>query len=351
MCSSVKPVEVKPLNQMDATLTLVSPQCANVADGSIRVDITNGTAPVSYQLDSNPLQNSNNTTYTFGKLSSGNYSIQIKDASGCTLTKTTTLLDNPKLKIHISHKDLLCPDELNGTAVVDNINGSNTTAVLNAHTYEWNTKPVQITREAVRLAKGYAVVTVDAKSCAVKDSVEITFTDKTPPKIYCKTDTSVIVLQSASSDLVEVELVKPAVEDNCGIDSIRNDAPKLFKIGVPTRVKWVATDISGLQDSCIQYIYVKVIPTIPKLITPNGDGLNDYFEIDGLKNFPKSQLSVFTRSGQLVFSSNDYKNDWDGKFASTGFSNDQFVSPGVYYYILSLGGTTQKIKGFIYVSY
>jgi gliding motility-associated-like protein len=94
-----------------------------------------------------------------------------------------------------------------------------------------------------------------------------------------------------------------------------------------------------------------MIPTIPKLVTPNGDGLNDLFIIDGLKDFPTSQLTIFTRSGELVYSSADYKNDWDCKFSGLKFSNNQFVSPGVYYYILNLGGTTQNIKGYVYVSY
>ena len=94
-----------------------------------------------------------------------------------------------------------------------------------------------------------------------------------------------------------------------------------------------------------------MIPTIPKLLTPNGDGLNDKFEIDGLKDFPKSQLSIFARSGQLVFSSEDYKNEWDCRFTTSKWSNNQFVSPGVYYYVLNLGGTKQKLQGYIYVSY
>ena len=357
-CSTIQPVAVEPKNPLGATLTMVSPQCSGVANGSIKVDVINGTTPVSYQLNVLPALTSNNTSYTFTNIKSDKYSILIKDASGCTLQKDTILKDDPKLKIHFVHTDILCGDDANGTAEVDYINGSNTPAALAAHNYEWNTTPVQTTKSAVRLKKGWAVVTLDAKTCAVKDSVEIKVLDNIPPTISCKTETVTIVLQANANNSGQnatttavVQLTKPNVEDNCGIDKLTNNAPEVFKIGTPTRVKWVVTDLAGLQDSCFQVVFVKMIPTIPELLTPNGDGLNDYFEIDGLKNFPNSQLTIFTRSGEPVFSSNDYKNDWDGKFTLSKFSNNQFVSPGVYYYILNLGGATQKIKGFIYISY
>jgi gliding motility-associated-like protein len=158
---------------------------------------------------------------------------------------------------------------------------------------------------------------------------------------------------TSTSDGVAVELVKPTVSDNCGIFSLTNNAPKLFKIGTekPTNVEWMVTDLVGLTATCTTYVHVKRIPTIQKLLTPNGDGLNDKFEIDGLGVFPNSQLSIFARSGQLVYSSNNYNNDWDGRFTTSKWSNNQFVSPGVYYYVLNLGGTKQKLQGYIYVSY
>jgi len=147
-----------------------------------------------------------------------------------------------------------------------------------------------------------------------------------------------------------VELSKPAVWENCGVASLTNDAPAEFRLGL-TEVIWTVTDFVGLTDTCMQVIYLKSIPAVPKLFSPNGDGINDYFVIDGLIDFPKSQLSIFTRSGQLVFSSEDYKSEWDGRFTTSTWSRNQIVAPGVYYYILNLGGTTQKIKGFIYIYY
>ena len=88
--------------------------------------------------------------------------------------------------------------------------------------------------------------------------------------------------------------------------------------------------------------------------SPNGDGLNDQLVFKGLENYPKSQLYVYTRSGQLVYQSQDYLNDWDGRTinpARAGLTNKEIVPQGTYYYVLILGGTTRTIKGFVYIGY
>jgi gliding motility-associated-like protein len=66
--------------------------------------------------------------------------------------------------------------------------------------------------------------------------------------------------------------------------------------------------------------------TIPNIITPNGDGLNDVFHIKGLESFPDSKLILYNRWGKAIYKSDNYLNDWDGADHSDG----------VYYYVLTL---------------
>jgi gliding motility-associated-like protein len=82
--------------------------------------------------------------------------------------------------------------------------------------------------------------------------------------------------------------------------------------------------------------------TIPNIFTPNGDGLNDYFEIVGLEEFAETKLEVVNKNGVLVYSSKNYNNDWDG----VGFASD------IYYYTLTLkshDGKTQTHRGFVHI--
>ena len=62
-------------------------------------------------------------------------------------------------------------------------------------------------------------------------------------------------------------------------------------------------------DSVIITVNDLVIPT---LITPNMDGRNDYFIINGKETLGKIQLVIFDRTGHRVYKSDDYNNDWNG---------------------------------------
>lgn len=71
------------------------------------------------------------------------------------------------------------------------------------------------------------------------------------------------------------------------------------------------------------YFYELIVnPIIPNVISPNNDGFNDRFVIQGLK--PKTRLEIYSRWGQKVFESNRYDNRWDA----------EGLSEGTYYYIL-----------------
>ena len=87
----------------------------------------------------------------------------------------------------------------------------------------------------------------------------------------------------------------------------------------------------------------------PEAISPNGDGLNDKFVIRGLKAYPKSSLTIYSRDGHVVYKTGDYQNDWGG-LQNLGMYNSHPVPPGTYYYQLHLGGTQRIVKGFIYLA-
>jgi gliding motility-associated-like protein len=55
---------------------------------------------------------------------------------------------------------------------------------------------------------------------------------------------------------------------------------------------------------------------VPNVITPNNDGFNDYFMIENLPSY--TQLAVINKKGVLVYSSNNYKNNWNGDDLPTG---------------------------------
>lgn len=77
---------------------------------------------------------------------------------------------------------------------------------------------------------------------------------------------------------------------------------------------------------------------VPNSFTPNGDGINDFWGIDGINAFPGTKVEVFNRWGQLVHRSLGYAQPWDG----TGRSGKP-LNPGTYYYVIELNDETLPI--------
>jgi len=92
---------------------------------------------------------------------------------------------------------------------------------------------------------------------------------------------------------------------------------------------------------------VKII----EAFSPNGDGLNDFMQFKYLNYYPDSKLFVYSKAGNIIYQSNDYQNDWDGRILSQKMQNQSMILSGIYYYVLKLGGTDRMIKGFVLISY
>ncbi|MCX6234119.1 MAG: HYR domain-containing protein, partial [Bacteroidetes bacterium] len=109
--------------------------------------------------------------------------------------------------------------------------------------------------------------------------------------------------------------------------------------------------IPQLCDDAYIYIYV---PTgredsiiIYNTITPNGDGYNDFFYIEGIDQYPANELLIFNQWGDQIRSFRNYNNSdvrWDGTNKNGGF-----LPAGTYYYILKLEKIQQVYNGWVYI--
>ncbi|GAA4451855.1 hypothetical protein GCM10023189_14320 [Nibrella saemangeumensis] len=84
---------------------------------------------------------------------------------------------------------------------------------------------------------------------------------------------------------------------------------------------------------------------VPGGFSPNGDGINDTFVISGTEGLTVS-LEVYNRWGHLVYKSDDYKNDWDGR-SNTGVQVGNATGglpEGTYYYVVRLSDGREYVK-------
>ena len=79
----------------------------------------------------------------------------------------------------------------------------------------------------------------------------------------------------------------------------------------------------------------------PNAFSPNGDGINDTWNINGLKSFGGCTVFIYTRWGQLVYKSRGYAKPWDGS------ANGRELPFGVYYYVINLKNNIPPISGFV----
>jgi len=77
------------------------------------------------------------------------------------------------------------------------------------------------------------------------------------------------------------------------------------------------------------------------ILTPNGDGINDFWIVDNIDMYPNSVVTIFDRAGRLLFTQKGYKNNWDGTLNGTPLAEN------TYYYIIDFGTDRLKQKGFI----
>ncbi|HTE02062.1 MAG TPA: PKD-like domain-containing protein [Mucilaginibacter sp.] len=96
------------------------------------------------------------------------------------------------------------------------------------------------------------------------------------------------------------------------------------------------TDSRGCVNSDKTFIKVSPAVTIPTAFTPNGDGINDTWNIYGLAAYEGAAVDVFDRYGQKVFHSIGYGVAWDGTISG------KQLPFGAYYYVIDT-----KVNGLI----
>jgi len=87
---------------------------------------------------------------------------------------------------------------------------------------------------------------------------------------------------------------------------------------------------------------------IPEAFSPDNDGYNDKFEILGLEKYDRVSIKIYNRWGNVIYTENNYKNNWDGKANST-MAVGQELPTGTYFYILTIKDKDKEISGYIFL--
>ena len=84
--------------------------------------------------------------------------------------------------------------------------------------------------------------------------------------------------------------------------------------------------------------------------SPNGDGENDFWLIEGINSYPNNSVKVFNRWGNLIFQSEGYNNEdvaWIGQSEGAFILGQSEVPDGTYFYVIDLGTGKDPLSGYI----
>ncbi len=128
-------------------------------------------------------------------------------------------------------------------------------------------------------------------------------------------------------------------------DDMYDNNTRVSKLSVgDNNLTWTVSNSVCAESSDTVLIRVNEL-VIPTLITPNMDGRNDFFTINGLESYGKSSLTVFNRWGAVVYSSEIYNNKWDGKD-----NKGNLLEEDTYFYIIR-SEKSKPVKGYLVIKY
>ncbi len=106
-----------------------------------------------------------------------------------------------------------------------------------------------------------------------------------------------------------------------------------------TTYQLVVANTEGCNAAAQITVNVLKYPVIPNAFTPNGDGVNDTWDIKYLDTYPNNTVDIFNRYGEKVYSSVGYQSPWDGTYRGS------VLPSGTYYYIINPKNGRKVISG------
>jgi gliding motility-associated-like protein len=111
--------------------------------------------------------------------------------------------------------------------------------------------------------------------------------------------------------------------------------------GVYTSILRNSNGCDSIINTTLLQIKINCPLNPPNVFTPNNDGYNDVWKVFSGTCFKKCKVSVYNRYGSLVYHTDNYNNDWDGRYKNNPLPD------ATYYYVIAVTHTDGRIQPFI----
>ncbi|TAH08438.1 MAG: gliding motility-associated C-terminal domain-containing protein [Runella slithyformis] len=122
-----------------------------------------------------------------------------------------------------------------------------------------------------------------------------------------------------------------------GLDDARSERPTASPTSTTIYKMRVQTPEGCVVELSVEVVVIEL--KIPNGFTPNADGANDTWELEGIRNYPNCTVEIVNRWGNMVFKTQGYFDEWDGQH------NGEPLPVGEYYYVVHLRELDYKLTG------
>lgn len=351
-------------NSNKATFTVNPPTATPVVDASAAVE-TDATCGLSNgSVTGVSLINAANANYGWKKASgaifstgqidlqnapSGQYYFFVQYNFNCPQVKSGIFTINaiPIVQIAAGSEQITSDQCSEGIGSIQNIA---VTGGIPPYTYLWTNSSQQIVSTSLNLTgavNGTYTLQVQDQTVCSPTTKDYTIGNQTmvvaAPEVdnvqLCYAGTVTIIVKNPQAGY-DYRLYASAG----GQDIIDQQSSGVFKIPVTGSGSVYLSQYVGGCESTRTEVKITVglsALNIPNTFTPNNDGVNDFWLIKGIENYPGALVQIFNRYGQRVFESKGYAQPFDGKIGGS------LLPPGVYYYIINLNSNCNLVSGSI----
>lgn len=305
-CQVTNSFEITQFNNPEAPMSLGDVVNCNSEDGILEVEVPNNTIVNWYDAPTggNLLQE-NSTMFT--ATNQGTYYAEaVSIPVGCS--------SNTRTAVNFSRLDPLdINDEVisfcQGDSVLLQVD------IPNNVSYTWSTG--ETTPEIIVNAEGlYTVDFLNANGCEATKSFEVLLVNE--PVI------SEVVTNGFNIEIFTTE----SGDYSYSIDGQNFQYDNIFYGILGGRYTITVRDNFGCGQDLVSHLHF----VIPKFMTPNNDGFNDFFELRGIEEFGESEINIFDRYGKLLKSSKNAPFSWNGTYRG------RFLPTNDYWYQIIIDG-------------
>ncbi|MEO0038852.1 MAG: hypothetical protein RIQ59_2063 [Bacteroidota bacterium] len=277
-------------------------------------------------------------TDSSGNVKTGTATVTVSD-----VTPPTVLTNNVTIALDVNGQASITVAQINNnsfdscgiaTMTLNNVN-------FNCNNVGLNTVILTVTDVNGNVNTGNATVTVvnnagDNDIDGLKDNCDV---DDDNDGVLDVNDNCPLTFNpgQADNDLDGLGDLCDSDDDNDGILDVNDNCQFVYNPGQED------IDHDGQGDACDL-----IELNISQSITPNGDHVNDTWQIYNIENHPNSVVRVFNRWGSEVFYAQNYKNDWDGR---SNDSNSTLPSSGSYFYQIDIENDGSiDYQGWLYIT-